>query len=120
METKNVPSKESSPPPDYSNYSANGERRLSLADYLLILKHVGRNEQKDIDRAGRRRISLAETIPDWPTLAKPDLIESAEKAPTPRRPSLAEIIPDWPILQPFNREEVPLKITSIIFFFLDF
>lgn len=46
METKNVPSKESSPPPDYSNYSANGERRLSLADYLLILKHVGRNEQK--------------------------------------------------------------------------
>jgi hypothetical protein len=48
------------------------------------------------------------------------LCQSAEKAPTPRRPSLAEIIPDWPILQPFNREEVPLNITSIIFFFLDF
>lgn len=69
METKNVPSKESSPPPDYSNYSANGERRLSLADYLLILKHVGRNEQKVW-------CILCLSNPLFPTRLYPNLIHS--------------------------------------------
>ncbi len=41
---KNLSIKESTPPSDPSNYPANEERRLSLADYLLILKHVGRNQ----------------------------------------------------------------------------
>jgi hypothetical protein len=37
------------------------------------------------------------------------LRQNAEKTPTPRRTSLAEMIPDWPVLQPFNKEEVPLN-----------
>lgn len=31
---------------------------------------------------------------------------NATQAPTLRRPSLAELIPDWPTLHPFRREEV--------------
>lgn len=41
---KDYPSKESTPPYDSSNFLTHGERRLSLADYLLLLKHVGRNQ----------------------------------------------------------------------------
>lgn len=42
---KDFPSKkESTPPYDSSNFLTHGERRLSLADYLLLLKHVGRNQ----------------------------------------------------------------------------
>ena len=68
---KNLSSKESTPPSDSAIYPAKEERRLSLADYLLILKHVGRNQVWYIFVPVSTQLPsfLTQPTPHWATIA---------------------------------------------------